>query len=84
MFLLLKLMSMTAAFYSLSPDVAVISAMDADHLDIYGTKENMENAFIEFSERLKPGGLLLTNYDLSVKEFSASNHIRYSLQNNTG
>ena len=56
--------------------------MDADHLDIYGTKENMENAFMEFSERLKPGGLLLTNYDLSVKEFSASNRIRYSLQNN--
>ncbi len=70
------------SFLQLSPDVALISAMDADHLDIYGTKENMENAFIEFSERLKPGGLLLTNYDLSVKEFSASNRIRYSLQNN--
>ena len=70
------------SFLQLSPDVALISAMDADHLDIYGTKENMENAFMEFSERLKPGGLLLTNYDLSVKEFSASNRIRYSLQNN--
>ena len=70
------------SFLQLSPDVALISAMDADHLDIYGTKENMENAFIEFSERLKPGGLLLTNYNLSVKEFSTPNRIRYSLQNN--
>ena len=30
------------SFLQLSPDVALISAMDADHLDIYGTKENME------------------------------------------
>ena len=33
------------SFLQLSPDVALISAMDADHLDIYGTKENMQQAF---------------------------------------
>ena len=70
------------SFLKLSPDVALISAMDADHLDIYGTKENMENSFVEFSARLKPDGLLLTNYSLPGKKFSAANHIRYSLQNN--
>jgi len=70
------------SFLKLSPDVALISAMDADHLDIYGTKENMENSFVEFSGRLRPKGLLLTNYSLPDKEFSADNHIRYSLQNN--
>ena len=41
------------SFLQLSPDVALISAMDADHLDIYGTKENMEHSFVEFSEKLK-------------------------------
>ena len=41
------------SFLQLSPDIALISAMDADHLDIYGTKENMEQSFVEFSERLK-------------------------------
>jgi UDP-N-acetylmuramate--alanine ligase len=70
------------SFLQLSPDVALISAMDADHLDIYGTKENMEHSFVEFSERLRPEGLLLTNYSLSVKKFSAANHILYSLKNN--
>ena len=70
------------SFLQLNPDVALISAMDADHLDIYGTKENMENAFIEFSNRLKPGGFLLTSYNLPGNEFSASNHVRYSQQNN--
>lgn len=69
------------SFLKLSPDVAVISAMDADHLDIYGTKENMENAFVEFAEKIKPGGVLFTKYGLPDNNFSASNHQRYSLQN---
>ena len=70
------------SFLQLSPDIALISAMDADHLDIYGTKENMEQSFVQFSERLKAGGLLLTNYVLTVEKFSAANHIRYSLNDN--
>ncbi|MEP6948408.1 MAG: UDP-N-acetylmuramate--L-alanine ligase [Ginsengibacter sp.] len=69
------------SFLQLSPDVALISAMDADHLDIYGTKENMEHSFIEFSNRLRPEGLLLTNYNITSKNLFAANHIRYSLQN---
>jgi len=69
------------SFLKLSPDIAVITAMDADHLDIYGTKENMEDAFVEFANKLKPAGLLLTRYGLPEKEFSASMHFRYSLQN---
>ncbi|MEP6926885.1 MAG: UDP-N-acetylmuramate--L-alanine ligase [Ginsengibacter sp.] len=72
------------SFLKLSPDVALISSMDADHLDIYGTKENMKQAFVEFSAKLKPNGLLLTRYGMTTDdEFSAANHIRYSLQNNT-
>jgi UDP-N-acetylmuramate--alanine ligase len=70
------------SFLQLSPDVALISAMDADHLDIYGTKENMEHSFVEFSARLKPNGLLLTRYGLPGHKFTTPSHIRYSLQNN--
>jgi UDP-N-acetylmuramate--alanine ligase len=69
------------SFLKLSPDIALITAMDADHLDIYGTKENMEDAFMQFANKLKPGGLLLTRYGLPERDFSASKHIRYSLQN---
>ena len=69
------------SFLKLSPDVAVITAMDADHLDIYGTKENMEDAFVQFANQLKAGGLLLTKFGLPEKEFSSSIHLRYSLQN---
>jgi UDP-N-acetylmuramate--alanine ligase len=52
------------SFLRLSPDIAVVTAMDADHLDIYGTKEAMEEAFIEFTGGIKPGGLLVRKLDL--------------------
>ena len=69
------------SFLKLLPDIALISAMDADHLDIYGSVENMREAFIEFAGKLKPGGLLLTRFGLPGEKLTASNHIRYSLQN---
>jgi UDP-N-acetylmuramate--alanine ligase len=70
------------SFLKLSPDVAVITAMDADHLDIYGTPEAVQQAFIDFSGKLKPGGLLLSKFGLQKdKELKADRHTRYSLQN---
>ena len=70
------------SFLKLSPDVAIISSMDADHLDIYGTAENMEQAFIDFAARIKPGGLLISKYGLKRnKDLKAPNHITYDVQN---
>jgi UDP-N-acetylmuramate--alanine ligase len=70
------------SFLKLSPDVAIITAMDADHLDIYGTTEAMEQAFIDFSKRVRPGGLLVKQFGLKRgKELKADRHITYSLQN---
>jgi UDP-N-acetylmuramate--alanine ligase len=70
------------SFLKLSPDVAIITAMDADHLDIYVTAESMEQAFIDFSKRVKPGGMLLRKFGLERgKELSADIHLTYSLQN---
>jgi UDP-N-acetylmuramate--alanine ligase len=70
------------SFLKLSPDVAVITAMDADHLDIYGTAEAMEEAFISFSKVVKPGGLLIRQFGLKRgKELQATQHFTYSLQN---
>jgi UDP-N-acetylmuramate--alanine ligase len=70
------------SFLKLSPDIAIISAMDADHLDIYGTEEAMQDAFVEFSTRIKSGGTLISKYGLPrSNQFRASTHISYSLQN---
>ena len=67
------------SFLKLTPDVAIITAMDADHLDIYGTPEEFGNAFIQFSVKIKAGGLLISKYGLSrTAEFKVSNHLTYS------
>jgi UDP-N-acetylmuramate--alanine ligase len=55
------------SFLQLSPDIAVITAMDADHLDIYGTAAAVQEAFVQFSGRLKTGGLLLNKKGLELK-----------------
>lgn len=70
------------SFLKLDPDIAVISAMDPDHLDIYGTPEAMEEAFIEFSGKIKPGGLLV--YKLGLKRamnLQGNRRWSYHLQN---
>ena len=70
------------SFLKLSPDIAVISAMDPDHLDIYGTANAMEKAFIDFSQKLKPGGLLVSKFGLKRgSDLVADRHLTYSLQN---
>lgn len=70
------------SFLKLVPDVAVITAMDPDHLDIYGTAEEVENAFIQFSQKVKPGGCLVTKQGLSrAAELKAEHQYSYSLDN---
>jgi len=70
------------SFLKLSPDIAVITAMDADHLDIYGTAEAMEQAFIDFSNKVKPEGLLISKFGLKrTNDLKIKNQLTYSLQN---
>lgn len=70
------------SFLKLVPDVAVVTAMDADHLDIYGTAEEMENAFVQFSRRIKKGGCLVSKYGLSRDaELQGDTHFRYHFDN---
>ena len=73
------------SFLRLSPDVAVITAMDADHLDIYGTAQAVEQAFIDFSGRLKPGGLLVNRKGLRREgELKGDRHLTYDIDSAAG
>ena len=70
------------SFLKLRPDIALLTSMDADHLDIYGTAEEMENAFIQYTQNIKPNGTLLLKHGLHrSSEMKASNIMTYSLQN---
>ncbi len=53
------------SFLQLSPDIAILLSMDADHLDIYGDREQLlETGFKAFVNRIKPGGKLVLREDL--------------------
>lgn len=70
------------SFLKLSPDIALLTAMDADHLDIYGTAEEVEAAFIQYSSNIKPNGTLLAKHGLHRSaELKGDNKLTYSLQN---
>jgi len=49
------------SFHQLSPLMAVITSLDADHLDIYGDHETMIEAYNIFAGKLRKGGFLLVN-----------------------
>ncbi len=70
------------SFLKLIPDIIGITSMDPDHLDIYGTAEQMEDSFISFTQKLKPTGLLITKKGLSREaDFSKNQHSTYHLNN---
>lgn len=52
------------SFLKLLPHVALITAMDPDHLDIYGDVASMEQAFVDFSALIPNGGLLVHKWGL--------------------
>jgi UDP-N-acetylmuramate--alanine ligase len=53
------------SFLRLTPLIAVITAVDADHLEIYGDRETMIRAYNEFCEKIRNGGTLILNYRIS-------------------
>lgn len=55
------------SFLQLWPDVAVVTAADADHLDIYGTHAAVKEAFAEFISQIKPGGALILKLGVDVE-----------------
>ncbi|RZK64130.1 MAG: UDP-N-acetylmuramate--L-alanine ligase [Pedobacter sp.] len=46
------------SFLTLHPDIAVVTSMDADHLDIYGDKSHLDESFQLYAAQLKPNGTL--------------------------
>ncbi len=54
------------SFLRLRPDIAVITAVDSDHLDIYGSMEHINEAFKEFASKVKPKGCLVAHHNISI------------------
>ncbi|MBB2144134.1 UDP-N-acetylmuramate--L-alanine ligase [Pedobacter sp. LMG 31464] len=65
------------SFLTLHPDVAVITSMDADHLDIYGDESHLHESFHLFANQLKTDGKLF------VKDGLPLDGITYSVTENS-
>ncbi len=51
------------AFLQYAPHIALVTNVEADHLDYYGTEERLRGAFRTFAERIVPGGTLIVCAD---------------------
>ncbi len=54
------------SFLQLHPYIAIVTATDADHLDIYGTHEQLKQAFNQFVSQIVPGGTLIVKYGVQI------------------
>ncbi len=69
------------SFLNLYPDMALISSMDADHLDIYEKKESLHQSFFEYINQIKTGGTLIQKYGLPFNNRQDIKRKTYSLNN---
>ena len=54
------------SFHWLTPFATVITAVDADHLDIYGTEEAYLESFSHYTSLIQPGGALIMRKDINL------------------
>ena len=73
------------SFLTLSPDMACITSMDADHLDIYGDASELIKTFEAFTKKLKPNGKLFVKNGLPLQgiTYGIEDNADYSAQNIT-
>ena len=55
------------SFHWLSPYISVVTATDADHLDIYGTKEAYLESFRHYTSLIRPGGALIMRKGIELQ-----------------
>ena len=70
------------SFLQLSPDVACVTSMDADHLDIYGQADELEKSFVEFADKLSDKSKLFVKNGLPLAgiTYGVNEDADYSIQ----
>ena len=72
------------SFHWLHPWATVITATDADHLDIYGTKEAYLESFAHYTSLIRPGGSLILHTGLEMKPQVQSGVTTYTYSRTEG
>jgi len=71
------------SFLNLHPDIACVTSMDADHLDIYGDKSNFEQSFIEFADKINDKSKFFApeNVEINATKVGFSDTISFRAEN---
>ncbi|MFO7673585.1 MAG: UDP-N-acetylmuramate--L-alanine ligase [Lutibacter sp.] len=69
------------SFLKLSPNIACITSMDADHLDIYGEKEELEKSFMDFAEKVSQTLLIRKGLPLKGLTYGIEEDADYDAKN---
>lgn len=76
------------SFLHLHPDIACVTSMDADHLDIYGSSSAIEDSFREFADKIKdrshlfvPDGLPLLAVTVGLQDSSTFRAFNIRVEN---
>jgi len=67
------------SFLHLNPHTTVVTSADADHLDIYGGKDELKRSFEDFISQIEPNGNLIVKKGLGLKTPENINIYTYSL-----
>jgi UDP-N-acetylmuramate--alanine ligase len=71
------------SFLTLEPFIALITSVDADHLDIYGDDSSVKEGYRLFAQKLKPGGVLLVKKNVDNDLKLTEHRLIYSLNLDT-
>jgi UDP-N-acetylmuramate--alanine ligase len=71
------------SFLHLHPNIACVTSMDADHLDIYGDAASIEDSFREFADKVEDKALLFVpkNMPLEGVQISIDGDAAFAVQN---
>lgn len=72
------------SFHQLRPWATVITATDADHLDIYGTEEAYLQSFSHYTTLIREGGALILHTNLKMKPVTPAGVRTYSYSRDEG
>ena len=70
------------SFLKLKPNISLVSSMDADHLDIYGSHEELKKNFRAFVGNIVDGGILVYNQKLKEFDNYPGRKVNYGLNTN--
>ena len=71
------------SFLTLNPNIACITSVDSDHLDVYNSNSELQKSFNEFASKLEVKGILFKHYDIPINgvSYGFNENAEYSIIN---